>query len=387
VAAVATQVDWRPPSALHEEDHLLTAVDGFGQEFPEAARKQRSALFPGFGRFAAEINQLDLRQLAAGHPAGQAQMLGEATFDQRRSFHRGGGCRQNHRHSKVLCGDEREVAGVVTRRFLLFVGGVVFLVDHDQSEVVERREEGGAGADDNLCPTLANSPPLPPALALGEGGVENRSLGPETPLDRARGGGRETDLGHKHETAPAARQNLFEARTGDALEEKGRVVPASEGRTDRVDHLLLLIGEAVTFVVGSEDPAGSPRRRLCEPLQKTCGIHGAESRWRAPNLGTDLRGEGRSPLFGQPLQDFPAPGGAPTFLQELLDGNLRQPHGCYFGLGRAIPAAAADGGKTIRYQSVEWSAASRASPCEQSRDAKLRRRLKLGQNRALFSGE
>ncbi len=60
VAAVAAEEDWRPPAALHEEDHLLATIDGFTEQLAEAAREKGAALLPRLGRLAAEIDQLHL---------------------------------------------------------------------------------------------------------------------------------------------------------------------------------------------------------------------------------------------------------------------------------------------------------------------------------------
>ena len=185
VAAVAAEEDWRPSSALHEEDHLLAAIDGFAEQLAKAARKQSAALLSRFGRFTAEIDQLHLGEGAAGHPASQPQVPGQTALDQRRGFYRWRGGGKNHRYSKVLRRHQRKVAGVVAGCLLLFVGGVVLLVDHDQTEILKRREECGPRTDDDSCPAFTDSPPLPPTISLGEGRMEDRRLRPESTLDRA----------------------------------------------------------------------------------------------------------------------------------------------------------------------------------------------------------
>jgi len=73
-------------------------------------------------------------------------------------------------------------------------------------------------------------------------------------------------------------------------------------------------------------------------------------------------------------------------LKELLDRNVRKLHRGHFGLRRSIPAAAADSGETGLDQRVERSAAGRAGPREQGRDAELRRRLELRKDRASLAG-
>ena len=284
MAAVSAEENRRPPASLHEEDHLLTAINGLAEQLAETAREKGAALLTRFGRLAAEIDQLDLGQLTTRHPAGQPQMPGETALDQRRGLHRGGCGGKNHRHPEVLRRHQGKVAGVVARRILLFVRGVVLLVDHDQTEVLERREKRRAGADHDLRPAFANPLPLPPAITFGEGGMEDRGLRTEALLDRARSGGCETDLRHQYETTPAARQDLFEAaqidlglaRPGDTLEEKWCVLPFCEGPTDRVDHLLLFVGQDVAVANRFEDPALTTLCLLFEPMHQARGIHRAQ---------------------------------------------------------------------------------------------------------------
>ena len=71
---------------------------------------------------------------------------------------------------------EFQVTGVVAGRLLLFVGGVMLLVDYDQAEIFKRREECGPWTDDDPCPAFTNSTPLPPTVSLGKGGMEDCGL-------------------------------------------------------------------------------------------------------------------------------------------------------------------------------------------------------------------
>ena len=169
---------------------------------------------------------------------------------------------------------------------LLFVGGIVLLVDHDQTEVVERCKERGAGTDDHFGRAFADPSPLPPAFSVGECGVEDRGLRAEAPFDGARGGGCETDLRHQHETAAASSQHVLEtpqvdlclARTGDALEKKGCVSFLGQGVAHRIDHLLLFIRESVAFTVGSENPSRAAWRGLLESQHQASSVHRPQGR-------------------------------------------------------------------------------------------------------------
>ena len=43
--------------------------------------------------------------------------------------------------------DHRHVARVVDHPVFLFEGGFMFFIDHDQPQILERQEQGGARAD------------------------------------------------------------------------------------------------------------------------------------------------------------------------------------------------------------------------------------------------
>ena len=58
------------------------------------------------------------------------------------------------------------VAPVVARRFLLLVARFLLLVDDDQAEIFERRENGGARADHDAGVSVAHAPPFAGALTI-----------------------------------------------------------------------------------------------------------------------------------------------------------------------------------------------------------------------------
>ena len=50
-----------------------------------------------------------------------------------------------------ICKHDSSVSGVIARHgILLFVGGLVLLVDDDEAEALERQEDGTAGSEDNV---------------------------------------------------------------------------------------------------------------------------------------------------------------------------------------------------------------------------------------------
>ena len=86
---------------------------------------------------------------------------------------RGGAAKQQQRSTALgaLGGD---VAGVVARVAFVLVGGVVLLVDDDQTEILDRREHGRARADADPRLARAQTPPFLVALGRAQLRVQYR---------------------------------------------------------------------------------------------------------------------------------------------------------------------------------------------------------------------
>ena len=127
----------------------------------------------------------------------------------------------------------RDVARVVARVALVLVGRVVLLVDHDQAEVADRREDRRARADRDPRLAGAQAAPLVVALALAERRVQQRDRVAEARLEAPDGLRRERDLGHEHDHALAALErrggraqvDLGLARAGDAVQQVRAAAP------------------------------------------------------------------------------------------------------------------------------------------------------------------
>ena len=90
---------------------------------------------------------------------------------------------EHDQRAGALRAHDRHVAAVVARALFLLVRAVVLLVDDDQAEPVERREDRRTGADDDLDVAAPDPLPLIVALAVGEAAVLDRRR------DRRRPGG------------------------------------------------------------------------------------------------------------------------------------------------------------------------------------------------------
>ena len=89
-------------------------------------------------------------------------------------LHGGRGRTQHRQGARPLRPHQCHVTTVVTGTLVLLVRRVVFLVDHDESETREGREDGRAGADDDIHLTLADAVPLVVALTRCQPAVLDR---------------------------------------------------------------------------------------------------------------------------------------------------------------------------------------------------------------------
>ena len=143
---------------------------------------------------------------------------------------RGRGGAEHDGHALEVAAHDGDIARVVVGRFLLLVGMLVLLVDHDDAEIGQRREDGRARADDDTRAAAADVLPLVVPLAAGKMAVQHGDadfLPEETRaemLDRLR---RERDFRHEDERAFAKGQHLRDglqinlrlAAAGDAVEQ------------------------------------------------------------------------------------------------------------------------------------------------------------------------
>ena len=104
----------------------------------------------------------------------------------------------------------------------------MLLVDDDQAEVAQRREDGRAGADADARLAAAQAPPFVVALAVGEGRVQDGEAVAEPRPEARHRLRRQADLGDEDDRPLAARQRRLDrgqvdlglARAGDAVQEQ-----------------------------------------------------------------------------------------------------------------------------------------------------------------------
>ncbi len=153
-----------------------------------------------------------------------------------------GGAPEDDGAPRVAPSDHREVPGVVAHALLLLVGIVVLLVDHDEPQRPEGREDGAPGAHRHVRGALPDTAPLTEALGSRELAVEHRHALAEAcreAVEELRG---QRDLRDEHEHLPAGGQcprgegkvDLGLPGPGDPVEEPGPLA------VDGGDHVLLV---------------------------------------------------------------------------------------------------------------------------------------------------
>ena len=145
VAAGSAQGERGVAAAVEEQHRLLAAFERGRDGGVEDGGEEASA----FGRGVAEVDGLDGRQAGAAVAGGEGEAAVAAGFDVGEGLE-AGGCGDEDGGGVGQAGaDDRHVAGVVDDAVFLLEGGLVLLVDHDQAEIGEGQEQGGARADDD----------------------------------------------------------------------------------------------------------------------------------------------------------------------------------------------------------------------------------------------
>ena len=175
--ARAARQEVRPPAPVEEDDRLLAPLAHAAQRIdrPLVERPRR----------LQRSDEVHGRQRPAVDPRGQQRALPPENALGTRC----GAARHEH-GAGLLPPALGNAPRVVARITLLLVRRVVLLVDHDQAEVGERREDGGARAHADARLAAAQPEPFIVALALSEAGVEDRHRVPEALLEAGGGLGR-----------------------------------------------------------------------------------------------------------------------------------------------------------------------------------------------------
>ena len=164
LAALAAEQRRGKTTPIQKQNGLFSFGDPRRDRVPQFFRQNRSALAP---RFLAQIDHADERHLAVVDALGKSREL--VLFRERVmiTLQRRGRAAEQHDGLFHFGAHHRDIARMITRRFLLFVGSLVLLIDDDQPEIFQRREHGAAGANDDASAAGMNLVPFIMAFAFG----------------------------------------------------------------------------------------------------------------------------------------------------------------------------------------------------------------------------
>ena len=170
--AVAAKERGGKTAAVQEEDRLLVFFEARRDRGAQFLRKNRGDLL--LSPLQPKIDDAHQRHLAVVHPLGEIEqpvfLLDRIviTLERRR-----GGAEKNDAllHFRA---DDRDIPGVIARRFLLFVGSLVLFIDDDESEIFQRREDGAPRAHHDPGAAGVDLVPFIVPLAFRQMAVQNR---------------------------------------------------------------------------------------------------------------------------------------------------------------------------------------------------------------------
>ncbi len=133
VAAVAAQEERREAPSGLEEDRLLAAGEDVPEPFHERTREERHTFLFGKRGLAAEIHDLHFGKGPRSDPLRKDQPGHAPDIGRVEGLGRGRRRAEDESRRVLLRPQGHDLAGVVARRLALLVGGVVLLVDDEES--------------------------------------------------------------------------------------------------------------------------------------------------------------------------------------------------------------------------------------------------------------
>lgn len=169
VAAAFAQEGGGEAAAIEEENGLLFSLKPLVHGCEQFGREDTGGVFG----FVPHIDDADEGKFSVVDPGGHSQEVvfsGDGIFE---AFDgRGGGAEEDGAAFDVAAHDG-DIACVVAGHFLLLVGGLVFFIDDDKTEVGEWGEDGASGSNDDAGFMGADAVPFVVAFSVGEVAVED----------------------------------------------------------------------------------------------------------------------------------------------------------------------------------------------------------------------
>ena len=244
----------REAAAVEEQQRLLAALQRDLHRLGQPRRDEAPARRP----LAPQIDGLDRRQMLAAEPLRQMQMRVAAALGVHHGLDRRRGGGEHDRNFGLARAHHRHVAGVIAHAVLLLVGGIVLLIDHDQTQVGIGQEQRRARADHHRHLARRNRGPGARALSRRDlgmpfGRTHAEALGEA--IEELRG---ERDLRHQDQhllVAPDRLGHRLEidlglARAGNAIDQRHREAALRDGRAQSIGCCALRVGEFGHVVIG-----------------------------------------------------------------------------------------------------------------------------------------
>ena len=144
------------------------------------------------------IHGTHLRQRSVAKSVLQGTKGIFSRLSRRIAFNTGGGRRHHKQRAALPCTIAGNVSGMVTRGALTLVCQLLLLVHNDQSQGVQRRKHGAAGAQHDLSLSPVSTAVFIVALAYGQAAVQHRHLAAVPLMEQPQHLRSQSDLRHQH---------------------------------------------------------------------------------------------------------------------------------------------------------------------------------------------
>ena len=179
LAAILALGDGLVAPAVEQQNGLLFRV-----QIVADSVLQRKADLAGIARskFCPHIHDLHAGQRITAVALGQPHQLGAAVLRSIKALG-AGGCAGQKQQCAIFSGTLAcDLVGGIARGGFRPVGVLLFLIDDDQANILQRRKHCAAGAHHDICTAVLNHLPLQQTLGMVKCGVLHRYAAAELPF-------------------------------------------------------------------------------------------------------------------------------------------------------------------------------------------------------------
>ena len=199
-AALPAKNRRRESAAIEQNERLLLPRESIAQRLLQGTPE--NDIGPLLRKFSPHVDDRDLRQRTIVDSPLQHDPRVAASHGVVMAFHRRCRRAQDDQRAGSLPSYDGDIPAVIARTLFLLVRGIVLLIDDDEADSIEGREDGRPRANDDVHVTLTNPLPLIMALTRGETAVLNGHVMSERAAECGCGPWRESNLWNQHEHRP-----------------------------------------------------------------------------------------------------------------------------------------------------------------------------------------